>query len=280
MFDLNKDAAVSAADTSPPTFFTYNVLSGKMDVAAPFGTINVADTLLSPQGLTQTATASLVGGCVVPGSANPADTLFPCNPNTAAKRAPATATVTYRTVMQDVYSCPVPSGDQTIDQNDSLSNKVNIAGHVLDNEAPGNPATGTTVENSSAGISLPMGTLAKTIYARNGVIGDTGPFTPGDTITYKLRYTLPHSDFEDLSLSDYLPLPVLRADDWNADNTGGDTWTFDDQSIAKAKAQSPGAGPWSAMPPACRQLRSSAQRRLHLWSRRHAALQPGSQRRA
>ena len=240
--DLNKDAAISAADTSGPTFFTYNVLSGKMDVATPFGTIDAADTWLSPLGLTETATASLVGGCVIPGSTDPTDTVFPCNPGTAALQAPAVATVTYRTVMQDVYSCPVPSGDQTIDQNDSLSNDVDIAGHVLDNEAPADPTTGTTVEDSSASVTLPVGVLAKTVYARNGVIGDTGPFTPGDEITYKLRYTLPHSDFEDLSLSDYLPLPVLRSDDWNADNTGGDTWTFSDQGISKGNGSISASG--------------------------------------
>ena len=163
--DLNKDTIIGPGDTSPPTFFTYGVLSGKMDVAAPFGTIDAADTLLSPLGLTETATASLVGGCVVPGSTDPADTVFPCNPDTVALKAPAVATVTYRTVMQDVYSCPVPSGDQTIDQNDSLSNAVDIAGHVLDNEAPADPTTGTTVEDSSAGVTLPVGVLSKQVYA-------------------------------------------------------------------------------------------------------------------
>ena len=182
--------------------------------------------------------ASLVGGCVVPGSPNPDDTIdtplavVECLPGSAELQTPATVTVDYRTVIQDVYSCPVDSGDQSLDQGDSLSNDVAMDADVLDNEEPGDPATGVTEDGSAAGISIPVGEVSKAVYARNGTIGDTGPFSPGDEITYLLRYTMPRSDFEDFSLTDYFPLPVLQVDDHDADNTTGDAWDLSALSTA------------------------------------------------
>ena len=37
--------------------------------------------------------------------------------------------------------------------------------------------------------------------------------SPTETITYRIKYTLNTSDIEDLEINDYLPLPVLDADE-------------------------------------------------------------------
>jgi fimbrial isopeptide formation D2 family protein/uncharacterized repeat protein (TIGR01451 family) len=50
---------------------------------------------------------------------------------------------------------------------------------------------------------------------------------PGDTVTYRLLYSIPSGDVEDLKLSDYLPLPVFKAGDPDANGVGGPSWVFD-----------------------------------------------------
>ena len=56
--------------------------------------------------------------------------------------------------------------------------------------------------------------MQKSIWARNGsvgVIGSPAQFAADDDITYRLMVELPSSDFSDMSIGDYLPLPVLTA---------------------------------------------------------------------
>ena len=55
--------------------------------------------------------------------------------------------------------------------------------------------------------------ITKSIYAINSSTSFASPVSvsPGDTITYRITYTLPTSDFESLSLTDYLPLPVFTS---------------------------------------------------------------------
>jgi fimbrial isopeptide formation D2 family protein/uncharacterized repeat protein (TIGR01451 family) len=127
---------------------------------------------------------------------------------------PATGRIVFRTVIQNAYTCLYPSGEAPLDQGDSVGNAVTITGEVLVNGTPPTPQTPKQYESddSHASISVAQGALSKTIYARNGsTSGDLTQFAPGDTITYRLRFSLPSSDVEQLSLTDYLPLPVFRA---------------------------------------------------------------------
>jgi len=190
--------------------------------------------------------AILVGGCV--GSSG--DPLNPCG--YPAPEAPATARIEYQAQIQEEYSCAVPSGDHSLDQNDSINNTVDAAADVLDNDTQAY-AGGPTLEDSSEGAVLDVGTLTKVIYARNGVI-ITGPgipqFAPGDTITYRLTYTTPTSDIEDFALIDFLPLPVLQVDDFDADNVNGDagSWQFDYTMASGADYDVPATG-WAMWGP-------------------------------
>ena len=60
---------------------------------------------------------------------------------------------------------------------------------------------------------IAVGTLDKTIYAVNGntSVGVDPLVTPGDVVTYRLVYALPNSNFSDLILDDFLPLPIFAA---------------------------------------------------------------------
>ncbi|QGJ68431.1 Hypothetical protein PBC10988_0900 [Planctomycetales bacterium 10988] len=134
--------------------------------------------------------------------------------------------ITFRTVVQDEYSDTYPSGDPALNEGDFITNDVTIDGAVLDN-ATFTPTGLREADGSGAQLEVQRGELSKEIYAVNGVIGDPPIIAAGDTITYRLTTTLSTGDFEDLSLTDFLPLPIFFADDPDADGTGGHTWTLD-----------------------------------------------------
>ncbi len=74
------------------------------------------------------------------------------------------------------------------------------------------PNGNSEADTSGASVQILSGTLTKTIYAINGNTSFGAPrLGPSDTVTYRLRYTLPSSDLEPVTLTDYLPLPVLLA---------------------------------------------------------------------
>ena len=123
-----------------------------------------------------------------------------------------TATITFRSVMNDTYACSV--SDVSVDLNDRVTNGVTVDGEVYDN-ATQLPQASSRREADTSGTSATVlaPALSKSIYARNGVVGPVAgspsQFEPGDTITYRLRYVLPSSDVEAFSLVDYVPLPIL-----------------------------------------------------------------------
>ncbi len=250
---------------------------GTIDTGGACGDGTTTLTLDVSKQLVDIATShdsgTMIGGCIM-------DPPAACPPGATTA---AIGAMSYRTVVQDQFSCAPPSGDFSVDQGDALSNDVNGTSDVLDDvgacstpptacvddddcpmgdtcetgfcdtapascvtdadcamgETCDRGATGNTSgEGSTAGVGIDRGALSKAVYARNGDCSDTGPsFAPGDTITYLLRLTLPTSDFEDLSLTDFLPLPVLFAGDFDADGMLNGTaptfgWSFDNADNA------------------------------------------------
>ncbi|MBK9095774.1 MAG: isopeptide-forming domain-containing fimbrial protein [Anaerolineae bacterium] len=150
----------------------------------------------------------LLGGCVPTAGGSDYD----CDP---FDNGATTATLKFRTVILDAYTDDYPSGDPSVDQGDILNNDVTISGDVLNN-ADLIPTGNSEADTSAAGLNIAQGSLEKTIYAKNGVACAPQPCsavqgTPGDTITYRLRYTHPTSDFEQFSMEDFVPLPVFSA---------------------------------------------------------------------
>lgn len=144
----------------------------------------------------------------------------------------ARGTITFYTVVQQDFSDNFPSGDRSVDHDDVLTNNVEITGSVRENAEDGsitNVIKAAETDDSSASIGIEVGTLTKSIYAINGNTSLSGAASlqPGDNITYRLTYTLPNTDFESLSLTDFLPLPAIVVDDFDADDVSGDAWTFD-----------------------------------------------------
>ena len=151
----------------------------------------------------------LIGGCVPPAGTGGAD------PDCATDNdGPTTGTITYRTTILEEFTDTFPSGDESVDQGDRLTNTVIATAEILNN-ADLSPTGNIASEDSGQSFFIEYGSLEKTIYAVNGNTAYTTPIflSPSETITYRLKYTLNTSDIEDLEIDDYLPLPVLDADE-------------------------------------------------------------------
>jgi LPXTG-site transpeptidase (sortase) family protein len=122
----------------------------------------------------------------------------------------AIGTITFRTIIQDVFSDTYPSGDPSVDQGDVLDNTVGIRGTVRDNASPAT-VLGTEEDDSGASTIIARGEVEKSVYAVRGSTSFSIPIqvSVGDTLTYRIRYSMPSSDVEQLHFHDYLPLPVF-----------------------------------------------------------------------
>ncbi len=165
----------------------------------------------------------LIGGCVPTTGTGGGD------PDCGAyDDGPTTGRLVFRTLIQQDFTDDYPSGDPSVDQGDTLDNTVSVSGDVLNTANASTPTGFSEDDSSTAGVSIGRGALTKDIYAVNGSTSFSKPVEvkPGDTVTFRLTYTLPTGDVENLYLHDYLPMPVFRVNDPDADGTSGPAWTF------------------------------------------------------
>ena len=123
--------------------------------------------------------------------------------NRAVNRGATTGSLSYgATVLKNYVG--VTTLDSSIDIGDTVTNGVNIYGNVIE-------LTNTqSLVGDDSGTSLVIAPpqLQKSIYAINGVNPPAvTTLGAGDTITYRLDVTLPVSDIERLSITDFIPLP-------------------------------------------------------------------------
>jgi LPXTG-site transpeptidase (sortase) family protein len=149
-----------------------------------------------------------------------------------------TGQIIFFTKIQDRYSDQF--GKTDVKQGDSFNDTIGMIGDLLDvgtcEDASHNPKTclpypgnPTTSGGGSSGQTVPEGALIKSIYAYNGTVCATQPcanvnVAPGDTVTYRIRYDLVTGDFAGLNLTDFLPLPIFKANDPNFDGSNLVTW--------------------------------------------------------
>lgn len=198
--------SASAGPFDAANFSVIDHFTGGSPPVPPVDGTQEMEFRISDELITRGLGGQVLGGCVPSGG-----TGGPAPDCGVFNGGQTTMTIVYRAIVQDVFTDDFPSGDPSVDQGDSLSNSASVVGDVLD-EATLAPTGFNEADDSGAGFSIVRGTLTKSIYARNGNTADTGPvFSPGDTVTYRLEFTLPTSDFENLFFEDYLPLPVLNA---------------------------------------------------------------------
>ena len=236
---VNGNGYALAAAAFDPTNYTVNESNIGVPPPSPLnpeGDATNGTTILtfrvSNEIITRGQSGLLIGGCVNPagGSANP-----DC---AAYNNAGTTATIRFRAIIQEDFTDVYPSGDWSVDQGDTFLNNATISGRLLDTNTfmPGPVVT----DNATEGFAIATGALTKSIYAINGNTTIPSPvsITPGDTVTYRIRYAMPTSDEENLEFLDYLPLPIFFVADPDAN---------DYNTIAPAGAHNDGPA-WSFVP--------------------------------
>jgi hypothetical protein len=207
--DSDPSAGVENYAATGPTGGPFSTpTTGTID-GTTFLRFNISDELIA-RGLP----GVLVGGEIADGGGNPQNLRNP-------PFGPARGLITFWALVKEEYSDDLPSGDNSVDQGDTLENGVPLiqGDHLSPTDlADGTPtALGTTgTDDSGTSVTVPRGVQTKTVYAINTTlipaqtVADTVfSVQAGDRVTYKLTYTLPISRFEDLEILDIPPLPVM-----------------------------------------------------------------------
>ena len=198
----NGDAASGTfAPSTSAGNFVYDLRAGGPDGGKTFVTIDLSQQLIDDGQL---------GGTGVLAGDDHADGVH--------GQGGTIGTITFRTRILEDFRERFPSGDPSVDAGDVLGNNVTVRAVTAggDREADGSAASATVVGP----------TFDKRIHAINGsTIWTDTAVQPGQTVTYRLRGTIPAADVEDLVFADYLPLPVFDATDPDADGTASG-WTF------------------------------------------------------
>jgi uncharacterized repeat protein (TIGR01451 family) len=144
-----------------------------------------------------------------------------------ASNVPATGQIVFYARIQDQFSFPHP-GDPFVDKDDPINNCVFISGEVRTNVNPPMIPPGTGIiaqDDSKTAIAIVTDIIKKTVYAvKRGANFICGPgflpgnpppcstkpqVTPGDEVTFRIEKTIPSSDAENLTIQDWLPLPIF-----------------------------------------------------------------------
>ncbi len=156
----------------------------------------------------------LVGGCIPVDAGLTSGGLdgasFDCD---TYNNGATTAEIVFYTQVQENYSDDYPSGDPSVDQGDTLENAVIVDGNIL-SEDDLSYTSETEDDDSGTDLVIARGLIYKSIYAINGNTTVPSPvrIAAGDEVTYRITYTLPTSDVEDMGFRDYLPLPIFNSD--------------------------------------------------------------------
>jgi LPXTG-site transpeptidase (sortase) family protein len=185
----------------------------------------------------------LVGGCIPvdPGGTSGGTGVNPIDCSSYNDLA-TTVEIHFFTQIQENFTDDFPSLDPSVDQGDQFLNDVILTGDRLNRSDLTATTLTCTNEDSHASAEIGYGVSSKTIYAINGNAPSAAPVqvAAGDEVTYRVRYTLPTSDEEDLTITDYLPLPVYDATEMLAGNFIA--------SVSSGPTDVPGAG-WAMFGP-------------------------------
>ena len=130
----------------------------------------------------------------------------------------------YRVGAPDANGDPVPGASQrALNEGDRVVANAVVSGTVLgaalDPAAPG--LLGQADDTRVSG-TVGTGNVSIVVWGRNGVSVPIDPanptrIAPGDSVSYVMTYVVPAGDFQNLSLTAFLPLPLASATDPDAD---------------------------------------------------------------
>jgi uncharacterized repeat protein (TIGR01451 family) len=121
-----------------------------------------------------------------------------------------TGTITYRTIVLDSFEDTVPSKDMSIDEGDRFQAQV-LATATTVTPATQKVTTYHATDDSGLGQQLAVGRLTTSVYAINGQPASGGaPVKAGDLVTYRITREVRSSDIENLSITEFLPMPIYQ----------------------------------------------------------------------
>lgn len=132
--------------------------------------------------------------------------------------------VVYDAIIDTTYTSDHPPHDQ-LNEGDSVSNNALVDATVLRDalntggEQTDGSSTTSTIKTSNIDIQLTQ--------VNGGAPPGNGELRPGDVVTFTITYDLLVADYENFTLTAYLPLPLLASQvtDWTQ-GTGVGQWTF------------------------------------------------------
>lgn len=133
--------------------------------------------------------------------------------------------ITFYVQIQDEFTFQKNKTKKFVDKHDPMNNCVVIRGRMYvnsDDKEPKPRSNDDAVCSDDSGTSLMIqpDVFKKEIIARNGKAltsssGVPPKYAAGDTITFRLSKTIPSGDWENLTIRDWAPLPVLETNSLN-----------------------------------------------------------------
>ncbi len=117
----------------------------------------------------------------------------------------ATFEVRFDALVSDAYACT--ASDVSIDEGDHVDSVASVTAVLYD--VSGASLAATEVDTSTTSRVIETTPVSLTPYAKNGVIGPFTTVGADDVVTYRIQTSSPSSDFEALTLTDVVPLPVF-----------------------------------------------------------------------
>ncbi|WP_170936120.1 VCBS domain-containing protein [Pandoraea sp. PE-S2R-1] len=140
------------------------------------------------------------------------------------RQGATTAQISYLALVDQAYKSSYTQSE--INEGDSFSNHAIVTGTLLVDRL--NLTGGTVTDDSSTTSTVPTSQVHIDIVSVNGAAPPSnGELKPGDQVTFSLTYNLVTGDYEQLSLTAFLPLPLLNTAGINwSQGSGVDQWTF------------------------------------------------------
>ncbi|AGI24460.1 outer membrane adhesin like protein [Pseudomonas sp. ATCC 13867] len=156
-----------------------------------------------------------------------------------------TAVISYNAIINQAYTTSHPPHTE-INEGDSLGNNATVSATVLEDainigdlQSDGS-STLSSIPTSQVDINL--------LQVNGGNPPADGELRPGDVVTFQLSYDLVTGDYENFSLTAYLPLPLLNVSGigWTV-GSGVGQWSIGPGNSDPARAISVSSGPGNSV---------------------------------
>jgi large repetitive protein len=127
------------------------------------------------------------------------------------------------------------SPSTSLNEGDRLVNRETLSGTILDSALnPNQAGLLGEVDNSIVRDVLVINAIDITLTSinSNAVVSATPDVTPGDNVTYRVRYTVPTGDFENFKMSAFVPQPVYSIVDPDANSITPNVTAFTASGVA------------------------------------------------